>query len=241
MNRLTALSVTAALISPFSVQAVELTPDLNLAIGIGAVSDYRSLGVSQTQGDPAIQLDTVLSHSSGAFLGLWSSSFDFGKSYKAYREDGYYAGYAHSFKDDINVSASIGRYEYPNQASFDTNEIYVVANIYKFRVGYIYDFDVKDTPNLESTFIGYNFNLPLESNLYAKYGHTDYNFDLVSGSGDTRQTYNDWEVTITKTLFGVDWNLTFVDTDLSDAECAWISGADDICSASIIVGAKRYF
>lgn len=241
MNRLIVLAATASILAPLNAQAVEISPDLNLAIGIGAVSDYRSLGISQTQGDPAVQLDTVLSHSSGLYVGLWSSNVDFGATTKAYREDGYYLGYYHAFNEDINVTASIGRYEYPNQAAFDTNEIYAVANIHKFRLGYIYDFDVKDTPNLESVFAGYNFTLPLETNLYVKYGRTDYNFDVVDADGDSRQTYNDWEATLSKSMFGVDWSLSYVDTDLSDSECIWISGVDDICSAAVVIGAKKYF
>lgn len=240
MNRLTAIAAVSAL-TTLSAQAVELTPDLNLTVGLGVFSEYRSLGISQTQGNPALQMDATLSHSSGLALGLWSSNVDDGGYTKVYREDGYSIGYYHAFSDDINVYASLARYEYPNVSAYDTNEVYAVANVHGFRFGYIYDFDVEQTPNMEGYFAGYNFSLPYETNLYVKYGLTDYNFDIVNASGQSRQTYNDWEATLTKNVFGIDWSLSYVDTDLSKAECMYLVGHDDICSAGLIVGARKAF
>jgi uncharacterized protein (TIGR02001 family) len=241
MNRLIAVAATSCLLSPLGAQAIELTPDLNLTVGLGVFSEYRSLGISQTQGNPALQMDATLLHSSGFLLGLWSSNVDDGNLTKVYREDGYSAGYYHDFSDKVNVFVSLSRYEYPKQAAYDTNEIYAVANAYGFRAGYIYDFDVKDLPNLQGYFAGYNFSLPYETNLYVKYGLTDYNFDIVSSSGNTRRTYNDWEATLTKKVFGVDWTLSYVDTDLSKGECMYLAGKDDLCSAGLIVGARKVF
>lgn len=240
MNRILAVAAVAAL-APLSANAIQVGDNVNLAITLGVLSDYRNLGVSQTQGDPALQMSAVLSHSSGAYLGLWSSSFDFGDNYKAYREDGYYVGYNLPINDNISIDASLARYEYPNEASFDTNEVYVVADVYKFKLGYLYDFDVKDTPNLVSYFAGYTFDLPMESSLLVKYGYTDYNFDIVSASGKTRQTYNYWEAKLSKNFAGIDWSATFTDTDMSKYECAWVSGADDLCGSTVIFAAQKTF
>lgn len=240
MNRIFAVAAVAAL-APLSANAIQVSDNVNLDVTLGVLSDYRSLGVSQTQGDPALQLNAVLGHTSGVYLGLWSSTFDFGDAFKAYREDGYYVGYYLPINENININASLGRYEYPNQASFDTNEVYVEANIYKVKLGYIYDFDVKDTPNLASYFVGYTFDLPMESNLLLKYGYTDYNFDIVSSSGNTRQTYNYWEAKLSKNLLGIDWSATLTDTDMSEYECTWISGVDDICSSTLIFAAQKTF
>jgi uncharacterized protein (TIGR02001 family) len=234
-----ALAITSTMAASQSF-AISLNESTDLALSATVVSDYRSLGVSQTHGDPALQLQAIVSHSSGLYAGLWSSNVDFGS--KTRREDGYYVGYSYAVNDDINLTGSIGRYEYPREASFDTNEFYAEANIYKVKLGYIYDFGVdNDVPDLTSYFVGYTFDLPYESSLYMKYGYTDYNFDLYTSSGDTRQTYYDWEVTLSKQVFGVDLAVSYLDTDLSKTECLSSMGADDVCSATVVVAATKTF
>ncbi|WP_167055554.1 TorF family putative porin [Pantoea sp. Ap-967] len=234
------LFCVAAALSSVAVQAIELNSNFNLDLTPTLVSDYRSMGVSQTQGNPALQLSGVLTHSSGLFLGLWASNVDFGT--KARLEEGYYAGYSHAFTEAINISASIGRYEYPGEASLDTNEIYAEANIHQLKIGYIYDYGVANhVPDLSSRFIGYTFNLPYDTNLYIKYGHTDYGFDMYSGNGSTRQTYSDWEVKLSKAFYGVTFSADFIDTDMSKHECMSVMAVDDVCSATLVIAATKTF
>lgn len=57
-------------------QAIELSSDFSLALDVGLFSDYWSRGISQTQGDPAVQGSATLIHSSGLYGGVWSSNVD---------------------------------------------------------------------------------------------------------------------------------------------------------------------
>ncbi|MOA49424.1 hypothetical protein D3C78_1723050 [compost metagenome] len=75
-----------------------------------------------------------------------------------------------------------------------------------------------------------------------RYGLVDYKDEvLVSSSGDTRSTYNEWEVKLSKELFGATWGLAYVDTDLSKAECANFLGYDDICDATAVASVSKSF
>ncbi len=47
------------------------------------VTDYRFRGLSQSSGDPAIQGSINLNHSSGFYVGVWSSSIDFSNTFPA--------------------------------------------------------------------------------------------------------------------------------------------------------------
>lgn len=44
---------------------------------VALVTDYRFRGLSQSSGDPAVQGGITVSHASGAYAGVWSSSIDF--------------------------------------------------------------------------------------------------------------------------------------------------------------------
>ena len=80
--------------APFaSSHALELTEDLSVQLEATLASDYRTRGISQTQNDPAIQAAATLQHSSGLYLGVWSSNVDFGYGLKTRQELDYYAGW----------------------------------------------------------------------------------------------------------------------------------------------------
>ena len=46
---------------------------------------------------------------------------------------------------------------------------------------------------------------------------------------------------MTRDLLGVTWGLSYIDTDLSDAECMSFSGYDDLCSSTLVVSASKTF
>ena len=75
-------SLALAVASAFPVAALAQDADADPAWEIGGsiagTSDYVWRGVSQTQGDPALQLDLVITHASGFYAGAWASNADFG-------------------------------------------------------------------------------------------------------------------------------------------------------------------
>ena len=76
IQHLLVLAIAAG--GPLQAQAIELNEQFALAITPGLYSDYRNSGISQTLGDPAAQLDLMLSHASGLYAGVWTSNVNFG-------------------------------------------------------------------------------------------------------------------------------------------------------------------
>ena len=88
---------------PLSSQAIPLNDDFALEVDLTLASDYRTRGISQTQNDPALQAGATLAHSSGLYLGAWTSNVDFGGGLKTRQEVDYYAGWFWEATDAINL------------------------------------------------------------------------------------------------------------------------------------------
>ena len=110
----------AALTASQLAQAIELSDSLNLAITPALVSDYRNSGISQTLGDPAAQLDVMLSHASGLYAGVWTSNVEYGYDWE--KDDDY--GTRHPIGDTLWQHGSRNRYHI---VRWDAVEQYLIA------------------------------------------------------------------------------------------------------------------
>ena len=239
-------------------QAIELNEQFNLEITPTIVSDYRASGISQSLGDPAAQFNVVLSHVSGLYAGVWTSSVDFGNDLDTRQELEYYAGYYWQINDNISLDTFYTQYEYPRDSQFNMSDVQSVLDVYGVLLGGKYatnmkgpDFydedgnfvkDGKQNEDLISGFIGYHAVLPAEIGFSARYEHVDYKDDVFfSANGSSRSDYNNWEVKLTRDLFDITWGLSYVDSDLSKTECLYFSGYDDLCGAGLIASASKTF
>lgn len=113
-----------ALLSAGLVQAQVTT-------NLGATSDYRFRGISQTQNAPALQGGIDYADKSGVYIGNWNSSV----SSQLYTngsglESDLYAGYK---KEVVGVTLDVGSYNYfyprasVGSTNYNTKEIYVGA------------------------------------------------------------------------------------------------------------------
>jgi uncharacterized protein (TIGR02001 family) len=104
------------------------TPDYTLSFNVGAVTEYRYRGISQTRKKPALQGGIDFAHSSGFYLGTWASTIKWIKDGggNASAEIDLYGGYkgtAGAFGYDVGVLT----YQYPDHSlaiSPNTTEIY---------------------------------------------------------------------------------------------------------------------
>src|SRR6478672_1722854 len=71
---LAALALSGAAFAQTATPAPAPEPDYTLAANVGAVTDYRFRGISQTSKKPAIQGGLDFAHKSGAYLGAWASN-----------------------------------------------------------------------------------------------------------------------------------------------------------------------
>lgn len=225
-----------------NVNAVPLGEGFELDIEVGAVSDYRDKGISQSLGDPAIQGGVTLTSPIGLYTGVWVSSVDYGAGVDTRREQDYYVGWYVPITDDLSLDLGVLRYEYPKSSELNQTSSYAIFRYLGFELSYQYSDNVRGDQSGSYTSIAYMYPVNDSTRLMARYGVVDAKDNvIVTNSGNSRSRYNEGEVGIEKDLWGVTWKASYVDTDLSKSECLNTQGYDDICSGSVVIGVTKSF
>jgi uncharacterized protein (TIGR02001 family) len=246
MNARSIFTLTSLVLAPLTTQALTLNDDFNLDMSVAAVSDYRSRGISQSLGDPAVQAGATLLHSSGLYVGAWTSTVDFGGEFKTRQELDYYAGYYWQATEVISLDLGYMKYTYPKESQFNLSEVYAILDVYGVKLGAYYS---KDTPNVFGedqdtlyTYLSYKIALPAEVGLDLRVGRNDMKDPAFwSASGDSSESYYEWEAKVSREFVGVTWGLSYIDTDLSKSECAEWYGYGDLCTATVVASATKNF
>jgi uncharacterized protein (TIGR02001 family) len=110
-------------------QAKAPEPDYTLSFNVGATTDYRYRGISQSRLKPAVQGGADFAHKSGFYLGVWGSSIKWIKDAggDADLELDVYGGYKGSINKDVSFDVGVLGYIYPSHklaVSPNTTEIY---------------------------------------------------------------------------------------------------------------------
>lgn len=246
MNVRSALTLASLVLAPLTSQALTLNDNFSLDMTLGVVSDYRTRGISQTLGDPAVQAGATLVHSSGLYVGAWTSNVDFGGPYKTRQELEYYAGYYWQATEAISLDLGYLKYDYPKEGQFNMSEVYAILDVYGVKLGANYS---NDTPNFFGedqdtlyTYLSYKIELPAEIGLDLRVGRNDVKDPAFwSSNGESRDAYSEWEAKLTRDFVGVTWGLSYIDTDLSKSECASWYGYGDLCTATVVASASKVF
>jgi uncharacterized protein (TIGR02001 family) len=245
MKALTLFALGSLSLLPLGSQAIPLNDDVALLLDVTLASDYRTRGISQTRNDPAIQGAITLAHSSGLYLGAWSSNVDFSGGLKTRQEVDYYAGWLWQATDDVSLDLGYLKYTYPKESQFNQSEAYGILSLYGVKLGAYYS---ADAPGIDSkqnslySYVGYETPLPYGVGLDVRYGNMDFKDPhLYSRSGEAEDSYREWEVKLTRELLGVMLGLSYVDTDLSKSQCASNWGFDDVCSATVVASLSKTF
>ncbi len=120
---------TALVASGALVQADAAEPESTLSFNIGATTDYRFRGISQSRLDPAIQGGVDYAHKTGLYVGAWASSIKWiidQPGGNADAEIDLYGGYKGS-AGDVGYDVGLLRYQYPSHnlgVSPNTTELY---------------------------------------------------------------------------------------------------------------------
>lgn len=132
-----ALALAALALCGSAAMAQTAAPESTLSFNVGAVSDYRYRGSSQSALKPALQGGADYSHSSGLYVGAWGSTIQWIKESSAttdltgaYELD-VYGGYKTEIAKDLTVDVGLLRYHYPRNnyaslpaANANTTEAY---------------------------------------------------------------------------------------------------------------------
>jgi len=202
-------------------------------------TDYVFRGISNTDGDPAIQGSLDYEHDTGFYAGVWASNVKFRENAGAAAVDtvqeatieiDYYAGFASEF--DSGVSWGIGAlyYTYPGSEN-DLDYDYWEA---MGALGYAFE-EVTLEPEIgaevyyspeyfgnsgDATYVAGTLGLSLPSDIGLKISVGKQWF-----SDDAALNYTNWKAGITRALWGFDFELAYTDTDLSKSDC----DDEDIC------------
>jgi uncharacterized protein (TIGR02001 family) len=178
-------------------------------------SDYVFRGVSQTDNNPTIQGGLDYGHASGLYVGAWASNVDFGSEDDSTSEFNLYGGFASEIGDTgIGYDVGAVRYYYPGTGGgADFNEVYGSLSYSYFTFGIAHTTNVFNDGNNATYYnLGFEYGLPYDITLAAGIGYQDFDNEDVSG-----KSYNDYLISLSKTMFDLDFALTWTDTD-SDGE-----------------------
>jgi uncharacterized protein (TIGR02001 family) len=136
-------AVLGALAVPSFVFAADAAPapDLTVAYNIGLYSQYIFRGLTQTNGNPALQGGVDLTHSSGLYLGAWASNISWlrdkntgsgGSGTSAYSNDGHlevdvYGGYRYNFANGLGIDVGALQYLYEGAKNRGHSDAYASA------------------------------------------------------------------------------------------------------------------
>ena len=180
---------------------------------VALMTDYVRRGVTQSDGDPALQLGVDVSFDSGFYLGAWGSTIDItnGPSRQRDQEVNYYAGYLLSATDSLRFSAAAVAYVYPGQTgNVDYNyQEYSLTGNFDDRVWleFAYSPDLYNTGR-SSTNIDLYAEWPINNDWAIGVGAGQYDTSNLTG-----KSHQYWQLGITRSFRWADVDLRFHDTD----------------------------
>ena len=197
----------------------------NVSIG----SDYVYRGISQTNENPTIQGGFDYAAESGFYVGTWASNVAFDGSI----EIDVYAGFGGSFSDAVSYDVGVLRYEYPDDAQGGApessfNEVYGSVSIAGLTLGAAYSPDFFYESDAATYFyVNYDMSLPGDVGLSAHVAKQSIDNNAQFGTPD----YIDYSLGVSKSAGGLDFSLTWFDTDLSELECF---GGSATCDSRVV-------
>ncbi|WP_345549132.1 TorF family putative porin [Microbulbifer aestuariivivens] len=231
-----AFALTAGAMALATSSAVNAEAGLSASANLGVVTDYKFRGVSQTDGNPAIQGGVDLDFGNGIYLGTWASQVDFaepaGEENTDFEQD-FYLGYSGELSSGIAYDVGYIYYAYhgSNQDE-DYQEIYGSISISDLTLGLAYSDDYWDsTGEFYYPYAEYSFALPSDMSLGLHVGANL--FDEV-GFLEGEDTYLDYSITLGKEFGALSLSASVVGTDISESECFGL----DWCEPSILAGAS---
>ena len=149
---LTAVALVAG--SAAFAQAKAPEPDYTLGFNVGAITDYRFRGITQTNYKPALQAGVDFSHKSGFYLGAWGSNVSWVKEFNGATqgelEIDLYGGFKGEITSGLGFDVGLITYQYPGNnsgaagtpgfgpaiADANTTEVYAALTYSLFTVKY---------------------------------------------------------------------------------------------------------
>ena len=206
-----------------------------ISANVALTSDYKFRGISQSNGDGALQGGFDAGFGPGFYVGAWGSTVNFdtndGGCCNGSLELDYYGGWAHDIGDsDFSVDVGYIYYSYPgdNDSDAEYQEVYAKGSWKFLTLGVAYSDDYYlETDEFWYAHADMSFTLPwdIALDMHAGYNmleETKYDADGNVTDGGFLATdedaFTDYSISLTKSWASVDWAVAYVGTDLDDED-----------------------
>lgn len=225
--------------APAALAEDEASGPFSFSGTVTLVSDYVFRGISQTQGDPAIQGSFDVGHESGLYASVWASNVDFDDATDTNLEVDFYAGFANEL-ESFSYDVAVLYYTYPDTSGADYDYVEIKLGG-AFAVGtatisgafyYSPEF-FAETGDAEYLTAGVSLPITDWLTADANIGYQWIDDNATFGSDD----YLDWNIGLTASVEGFDLGVRYTD---NDAET--VLGADlpnDIADGRVIFSISR--
>ncbi len=245
--------IVAAALSSGLAQAQEPASPHTISANVGLFSEYVFRGLTQTNGDPAVQGGFDYSHSSGLYAGTWASNISWltdspaatGYTSSSLEWD-FYGGFRNTFgKSDFGYDVGLLYYYYPGthnppaagapatSVDADTLEIYGALSWKWFsaKLSYALSDDVFGVANADGTYyLDLTASYPVPNTkltLLAHYGIQEFTGNTGAFDNDTNASYEDWKLGAT---YALPQNFTigayYTDTSMDSAQEAFYTNGE---------------
>ncbi|HEV2899372.1 MAG TPA: TorF family putative porin [Pseudaminobacter sp.] len=210
-------------------------PGFHMASGVALTNDYVSRGITNSNGEPAIQgyvePSIAISGLGAAYVGVWSSHVDYGEGFEGAEIDvsggirprfGSLAldlGYLHYFYAPEHVSPDYG--EFFAKADYNFEDMFSVGGRLFFAPDY-------NQSGNSGTFVAGGVRVPLQD--FSLYGGLGYQF--FEDPNEFEQLA--WTAGISYYWKALTIDVRYWSTDLSDDQCVVRSGFSDGCGSRIV-------
>ena len=199
-----------------AVRAAEPEPEHQLTGNFGLFSEYIFRGLTQTDGDPAVQGGFDYAHSSGFYLGTWASNISWLKDFDAYSKGGsmewdFYGGFRNTIgSTDFGYDIGLLYYWYPGDpasgaARANTLEAYAGLSWKWISAKYSYSLQDKTfgVRNSDGTwYLDLTATVPVTEkfSLIGHWGKQEFKGSSGGVSNDSQASYQDWKIGATYAL-----------------------------------------
>jgi uncharacterized protein (TIGR02001 family) len=232
-----------ALAAAVPALADDAAPADPLSFNLGAVSEYRYRGISQSRLKPALQGGIDYAAANGFYIGTWASTIKWIKDAggDAGVEVDLYGGYKTEVAQGLTLDVGLLRYEYPSNKlhpSANTLELYgaltygPVTAKYSRSTTNLFGFaDSKNSGYLE---VIASFDLGDGLSLAPHVGHQTVHHNPAA-------SYTDYSLTLAKDFSGLVLSGALVGTDADKTTYASPATAKFLGKTTFVVGLKKTF
>jgi len=217
--------------------------DDGLAYNIGAVSEYRYRGISQTRLKPALQGGIDYAAPNGFYVGTWASTIKWIKDAggDAGVEIDLYGGYKTEVAKGLTLDFGLLQYYYPSNKlnpSANTLEIYGAATFGPVTAKYLHStsnlFGFADSKNSGYFDVTANFDLGDGMTLSPHVGHQTVKHNSAA-------SYSDYSLTFAKDFSGLVLSGAVIGTDADKTAYASPVNGKFMGKTMLVVGIKKTF